>query len=178
MPATRAKLDTSRLMSYFAFQDRKPKAEKFHVEGEIFRDLGDSGQTQLSESPVISVGRHLVASDKKDAFVAKFKDVKGVLEDYAKPFVATGGWKEDENTEEWLLFIGWPMVQAHKDFAQSPSFTRYREILEFIAGFNVWQYHRIQCMATPAIRRSTSAANMCTRQAIATQYMLLTMAFF
>ena len=27
--------------------------------------------------------------------------------------------KDDEANEEWLLFIGWPAVQAHEDFSQS-----------------------------------------------------------
>lgn len=136
-----------KIMSHIAFEGQRPKAEKFHVEGEIFASSQEPNRIQLSDSPVISVGRHTVSSDNKEAFMAKFNEVKWVLQDYAKPYVVKGGWrieKDAEANEEWLLFIGWPTVQAHKDFAQSPNFSKYREISELVIGFDVWHYQKIQ----------------------------------
>ncbi|KAG7288880.1 hypothetical protein NEMBOFW57_005240 [Staphylotrichum longicolle] len=75
----------------------------WHVEGEIFgggggeeegggtrgRSGGDGpareGVVPLLQSPVISVGRMFVAREKREAFAAKFEEVKGILEEYARP---------------------------------------------------------------------------------------------
>lgn len=136
-----------KIMAHIAFEDQRPKAEKFHVEGDIFNVLQEPDQIQLLDSPVISVGRHIVSLENKEAFMAKFNEVKWVLEGHAKPYVVKGGWrmeKDDETKEEWLLFIGWPNIEAHKDFAQSPNFSKYRQISELVTGFDVWHYQRIQ----------------------------------
>lgn len=81
--------------------------------------------------------------EKKDAFVAKFGEVKGLLEEYTKPYPVVGGWRiEDESIdgverEEWDLFAGFESVDQHRAFAKTEAFARYQEIMGFVEGVEV-----------------------------------------
>jgi hypothetical protein len=62
----------------------------------------------VSTAPAISYIRHLVTREKKAGFIEEFNEVRGLLEDFTKPYGVVGGWrieKEDEKREEWVLFF-------------------------------------------------------------------------
>ena len=83
-------------------------AETFNVEGEMFRYPLIVWQREPLDSPVISVARHRVASDKKDEFMDKFRKVSGILHRWARARFILGGWrleKENNTKEEWVLFV-------------------------------------------------------------------------
>jgi len=111
----------------------------WHLDADIFSG-GDEGDKSVFTAPVISLNRHFVPGDKKAGFVKKFDEAKGLLEDFTTPYQVVGGWrmeKEEEGKEEWCLFSGFESVEKHHEFAKTEGFARYREIVEFVEGFEV-----------------------------------------
>jgi len=114
------------------------KMQMWHLNEDVFEV--PSGTEWPFAARVISCDRHFIPKDKKSGFVEKFNDVRGLLEDYTKPYGVVGGWrieKEDVETEEWVLFSGFESVDNHMEFAKTEGFTKYREILGFVSGFEL-----------------------------------------
>ena len=117
----------------------------FHLDAEIFTPAAPEGYKHLVDSPVISIGRMYVSAEGKAAFAAKFDEVKGILEDFAKPYLVRGGWrvdKEDEGKEEFVMFVGWDAVEDHMAFAETPGFAKYSELRGFVTGADIKHYKR------------------------------------
>jgi quinol monooxygenase YgiN len=115
------------------------KMTMWHLDADIFSGVNE-GDKSVFTAPVISLNRHFVPKDKKAGFVKKFHEVKGLLEDFTAPYQVVGGWrieKEEEGKEEWCLFSGFESVENHHEFARTEGFARYREIVEFVEGFEL-----------------------------------------
>jgi quinol monooxygenase YgiN len=124
-----------------------------HVAGNIFglssSESGagsESGLIPLLESPVISIGRMFVKKANKEAFAARFEEVKGIAEEYARPHLVRYGWREDVEDgaeEEFVLVAGWESVEKHLAFAETEAFARYGQIREFVARVDLKHYKRL-----------------------------------
>ncbi|KAH6845501.1 hypothetical protein B0I37DRAFT_417031 [Chaetomium sp. MPI-CAGE-AT-0009] len=120
----------------------------FHVAGGIFggggAGVGGEGLGSLLESPVISVGRIFVKRGDRGGFEAKFEEVRGILEGYARPHLVRFGWREDvedgNEEDEFVLVCGWDSVDQHFAFAESEGFARYGELRELIARVDLKHY--------------------------------------
>jgi len=74
----------------------------YHLDADIF--ALEEGKKSVLEAETISLNRHFVPASKRDGFQEKFNGVKGLLDEYTKPFRVVGGWrieKESEEKEEW-----------------------------------------------------------------------------
>ena len=112
--------------------------EMWHLDHDVF--AVPSGSESVFTAPVINCNRHFVVKEKKLGFIEKLNQVKGLLEDFTKPYGVVGGWrieKDHEEKDEWVLFSGVASVENHMDFAKAEGFEKYREILGFISGFEV-----------------------------------------
>ncbi|KUI71489.1 hypothetical protein VM1G_07255 [Cytospora mali] len=131
-------------------KDGKSNGDMWFLERDVFMSASNeragSEEIGLLDSPVISFNHHFVAANGKEAFEQKSNEVKGLLEDFAKPFAVKGAWRtdlEDEPSDaEWDVVVGWPSVEKHMDFAKQESFAKYRELMGFITGFEVRHYRR------------------------------------
>jgi quinol monooxygenase YgiN len=115
------------------------KMTMWHLDADVFSGVNEEDKP-LFTAPVISLNRHFVPGDKKAGFVKKFDEVKGLLEDFTTPYQVVGGWrieKEEEGKDEWVLFSGFGSVENHHEFAKTEAFVRYREIVEFVGGFEL-----------------------------------------
>jgi heme-degrading monooxygenase HmoA len=115
------------------------KMTMWHLDADVFSGVNEEVKSVFT-APVISLNRHFVPRDKKAGFVKKFDEVKGLLEDFTTPYQVVGGWrieKEAEEKEEWVLFSGFGSVEKHHEFAKTEAFVRYREIVEFVEGFEL-----------------------------------------
>jgi hypothetical protein len=120
----------------------------------------------LSGAPVISIGRHTVAAERRSSFAETFGHVRHHLDEHVswkdKPI---GGWKKvdhkdsaggssaDANlnwkdSEEWILICPWKAVEEHQDFAKTPGFGEYRKIAEFVDEFDVKHARRLELNVT------------------------------
>lgn len=75
---------------HLAMEDGKPKGDMWFLEENVFTSTsnkrGESVEIGLLDSPIISFNRHFVAADGKEAFEQKFNRVRGLLEDFVRPF--------------------------------------------------------------------------------------------
>ncbi|KAE9366176.1 hypothetical protein N431DRAFT_91180 [Stipitochalara longipes BDJ] len=114
------------------------KMQMWHLDHDVF--TVPSGTEWVFTAPVISCNRHFVPKEKRPGFIEKFSQVRGLLEEYTKPYGVVGGWrieKEDGEKEEWVLFSGFESVENHMKFAKTEGFAKYREIVGFVSGFEV-----------------------------------------
>jgi quinol monooxygenase YgiN len=124
----------------------------WHLEGDIFALDPSSGLKSVFTAPTISCNRHFVPAEKKEGFVSKFEEVKGILEDYTKPFNVIGGWRiekekiDGKEREEWTLFSAFDSVDHHMAFATTEPFRKYREIVDFVEGFEVKHLKAIEVL--------------------------------
>ncbi|KAI0866040.1 hypothetical protein F4860DRAFT_509222 [Xylaria cubensis] len=114
------------------------KLEYFHLDTDALRPPVDAaaGEESLLRSPVVSVGRVQVPADKKDEFAKAWDNGIKILEDFAKPGVVRSGFrvqKSDPDTDELVFFVGWPSVEKHGEFGQSPHFADYAAPLRALA---------------------------------------------
>ncbi|KAI1733648.1 hypothetical protein F4680DRAFT_394447 [Xylaria scruposa] len=138
------KVSSAPLGAHFDFS----KLEYFHLDTDALRPVdAAAGQESLLRSPVVSVGRVQVPADKKDEFAKAWDNGKKILEDFAKPRVVRSGFrvqKSDPDTDELVFFVGWPSVEKHGEFGQSPHFADYATPLRALAkNLDVKQYQRI-----------------------------------
>jgi heme-degrading monooxygenase HmoA len=122
------------------------KMSMWHLDVDVF-DISRKENSWVFEAPVISCNRHFVAKDKKEGFKEKFNEVRYILEDFTKPYSVAGGWrieKESPEKEEWVLFSGFESVNHHMEFAKTEGFARYREIVDFVEGFEVRHLRAIE----------------------------------
>lgn len=125
------------------FLTGEKKITLWHLEGDMFAVDPSSGFKSVFTAPVISYNRHFVATDKKEEFVAKFQEVRGILEAYTEPLGVVGGWRiekeevDGKERDEWTLFSGFDSVDDHMAFAQTEPFMKYREIVAFVQSFEV-----------------------------------------
>ncbi|KAI1126389.1 hypothetical protein F5Y10DRAFT_213014 [Nemania abortiva] len=122
--------------------------EYFHLDTDALRPVdAAAGEESLLRSPVISVARVQVPADKKDEFAQAWANGKSILEDFVKPNVVRYGFrvqKSDPDTEEFIFFAGWPSIEKHGEFAQSPRFSEHAGPLFAIAkGLASKHYKRI-----------------------------------
>ncbi|CZR57917.1 uncharacterized protein PAC_07807 [Phialocephala subalpina] len=117
-------------------EDPGKKMQMYHLDVDVF-EKGE--ERSVFTAPTISCNRHFVPKDKREGFERKFGEVKGLLEKFTKPFQVVGGWRieESEDKEEWVLFSGFESVGHHMEFAKTEGFTKYREIVGFVEGFEV-----------------------------------------
>ncbi|KAI1092489.1 hypothetical protein F5B19DRAFT_202779 [Rostrohypoxylon terebratum] len=130
------------LKDYFQLE----KTYLFHYGVELFAP-GPNGETSLLKSPFFSVSRIAVAAEERGAFDKAWNEVKGVLEEFAKPYAAQAGWrveKEDDNLEEFVLGVGWPNVERHAEFATAKDSDKLSAALTpFIKNRDLAHYKRI-----------------------------------
>lgn len=92
-------------------------------------------------APTVSFGRLLVSKGKKDAFIQKFSEIKGICYEFSKPYQFLGaGWrieKESEEKEEWAQFGGWESVDHHMSFGETKGFEQFWEIVSIAEAFEV-----------------------------------------
>jgi hypothetical protein len=115
------------------------KMDMWHLDTEVFSGVNESDKSVFT-APVICLNRHFVPKDKKAGFIKKFDEVKGLLEDFTKPYQVVEGWrieKEAEEKEEWTLFLGFGSAENHHELAKTEGFASYREIVELVEGFEV-----------------------------------------
>lgn len=127
-------------------KERDGEAQAVSLGTELLGVSDEAELTPLVHSPVISIGRMFISVDKKDAFVNKFDEVRGIVGKYARPFEVRCAWrtnKEAESKEEFVMVAGWPAVEKHTEFASSPGFAKYLEIKEFVEGVDIKHYQRI-----------------------------------
>ncbi|KAL7625691.1 hypothetical protein AAE478_004912 [Parahypoxylon ruwenzoriense] len=127
---------------------RLEKTVFFHVDDvELFNTAGANGDVSLLESPVINLGRLIIAAEKRQAFDDNWNEVKGILEEFTKPNVVKGGWRiesEDQSLQEFVFACGWPRVERHTEFATTKGFQKYSSILlSFATNRDVKHYQRI-----------------------------------
>jgi len=96
------------------------------------------------DAPIISIGRHFVAKERKEEFETFFATVKQPVQEYVAPFGIACGWRmdlsdeqEDKGEEEWMLVAGWPAVEKHRDFSKTDMWERYSKIREITVGAEV-----------------------------------------
>jgi heme-degrading monooxygenase HmoA len=121
------------------------KMSLWHLDAESLT-LRVAGKNVL-EAPVISFNRHFVPSSKKEGFSRKFAEVNGLLEGFTEPFAVSGGWRIEKDTEEkdeWALFSGFESVDHHFQFAKTEDFIKYRDIVEFMEGFDLKHFKAIE----------------------------------
>lgn len=118
----------------------------FHLDdADIFSGPAPQGMILLTDSPVISVTRMVVGPEAKHLFSVKFEEVRGVLEDFARPYLVRGGWrvdKEAETKEEFVLICGWESLERHFEFAKDPRFNEYKKIPELVTGTDIKHFKR------------------------------------
>ncbi|CAJ2507459.1 Uu.00g086450.m01.CDS01 [Anthostomella pinea] len=124
------------------------KLEYFYLDGSVFAAAGNEAQeTPLLKSPVISVSRMTVASAEKEAFIEAWAGFKGSLETFAKPHVVQGGWRAqqaDQDTDEFVIFCGWPTVEKHLAFGSTEDFPKYGSpLLSLTQTRDAKHYHRV-----------------------------------
>ncbi|RWA13997.1 hypothetical protein EKO27_g1081 [Xylaria grammica] len=122
------------------------KLEYFHLDTDVLRPV-DAGEESLLWSPVVSIGRVQVPADKKAEFQKAWDNGKAILESFATPRVVRSSFrvqKADPDTDEFVFFVGWPTVEKHGEFGQSPRFAEYANPLRTIAkALDVKHYKRI-----------------------------------
>ncbi|KAL5404006.1 hypothetical protein PMIN03_009454 [Paraphaeosphaeria minitans] len=75
------------------------------------------------ESPIFSVGRHVMESEKRPDFETTFKNRRSGLEVHA-PGSINGGWRieKEPGREEFVLFTPWRDVDQHMALAKTKEF--------------------------------------------------------
>ncbi|KFA80354.1 hypothetical protein S40288_11739 [Stachybotrys chartarum IBT 40288] len=107
------------------------------------------GSTPPLQSPVISIGRFAIEKDSRARFDEEWENIKGILEDFAKPYSTTSGWAESGGLEtptrdEFIMIVGWPSVQRHMEFASTEGFAKYAAIIHgFMKEAEVKHYARL-----------------------------------
>ncbi|KAH8804639.1 hypothetical protein F5884DRAFT_680955 [Xylogone sp. PMI_703] len=117
-----------------------PSIILYHLETDVYDISEEADKKQVFEAPTISCNRHFVPAAKKEGFIKTFQEVKGLLQDFTNPFKVIGSWrieKESEDKEEWVLFSGFNSVEHHYEFPKTEEFAKYREIVNFVDGFEV-----------------------------------------
>ncbi|KAI0112652.1 hypothetical protein F4776DRAFT_344561 [Hypoxylon sp. NC0597] len=113
----------------------------------LFNSSGVPGEISLLESPVISVGRITILAEKRQEFEKQWEEVKGLLEDFAKPYVVKLAWRiemTEPSLEEFVLTCGWPSVERHKEWAKDPNFEKYASaLLPFAQSQDIKHYQRV-----------------------------------
>ncbi len=128
----------------------------WHVEGDLFGGGEDGaggdgaeeegvGGSPLLQSPVISVSRIFVAREKREAFAARFGEVKGILEGYAGGSeLVRYGWRDDGDEgveeDEFVLVCGWESIEKHFGFPECPRFAEFDTIQELISRVDLNHY--------------------------------------
>ena len=134
--------DNQQLLELFkddVLTEGEKKMQMWHLDGDLFNGVNE-WQMHVLEAPTISCNRHFVPTEKKEGFQTKFEEVRGLLEDFTKPYKVVGGWrieKDSEEEEEWALFSGFQSVNNHMEFAKTEGFAKYRELVDFVKGFEV-----------------------------------------
>ncbi|TAQ85622.1 hypothetical protein B7494_g6058 [Chlorociboria aeruginascens] len=126
------------------------KMQMWHLDADIFGPDNSDSDKPVLMAPVVSCNRHFVSAEKREAFRQKFAEVRGLLADFTQPYHVVGGWRiekeldgQGQEREEWVLFSGFKSVDAHMGFAKTEEFTKYKEILEFLEGFDIKHLKRI-----------------------------------
>ena len=118
------------------------KMQMWHLDTDIFC-MPNEEKKSVFTAPTISCNRHFVDKEKKEGFVEKFEEVKGLLEDFTGSYGVVGGWRiekemlEGKERAEWALFSGFDSVEHHHEFAKTERFVKYREIVGFVEGLEV-----------------------------------------
>ncbi|RDW64826.1 hypothetical protein BP6252_10477 [Coleophoma cylindrospora] len=120
----------------------------WHLEADILKT--SEGKQPILDAPTISCNRHFVPSEKRAGFSEKMAEVKPLLEGYTRPYDVQGGWRIEKEVvqgnerDEWVLFSGFEDVDHHMAFAKTDEFAKYREIVEFVEGFEVKHLKRLR----------------------------------
>lgn len=118
----------------------------FHVGADIFDDSAPSGSVPLLQSPVISLARMSVAPENKQAFAARFAEVKGILEQHVSPFLVRFGWREEleaeAKEEEFVVVCGGESIDSHLKFSTNPVWSQDSQIVRLTVRVDVRHYKR------------------------------------
>jgi len=125
----------------------------FHLQGPVFGPppchKGRPKKNKvisLLESPIVSTTRAFVRADQKKAFQKKWDQVGHLVVKFAKPYQCTTSWRIDKASpeqEEFFLACGWPSVQRHVEFVQTPEFLKYNQLSTVSTGIDNKHYRRL-----------------------------------
>ncbi|KAK3360061.1 hypothetical protein B0T25DRAFT_118810 [Lasiosphaeria hispida] len=138
----------AKLMAEYLTMEGPGDFALLHVEGDLFASTATpapGGAIDLLDSPVLSVEHLSIGGGKKEALISKFSEVRGILEEFAGQYAVSSGWREDieaEGKEEFVVISGWESVEKHQEFAQSPGFAKYNEIMQLVAKADAKHYNK------------------------------------
>ncbi|EAA32125.1 hypothetical protein GE21DRAFT_7201 [Neurospora crassa] len=120
----------------------------FHLDTNIF---GNNQATTakdviaLLDSPVISVERFLVDTEKKESFAATLQKVEASMEKVVHPHLVRSGRSVDRETggEEFVLVSGWSCVESHtQEFVASSQSFLYSQLAGIASSVETQHYRR------------------------------------
>ncbi|KAI1135725.1 hypothetical protein F5Y05DRAFT_169692 [Hypoxylon sp. FL0543] len=113
------------------------KTSVAHIENVwLFKSSGAPGEITLLDSPIVSVARISVPTENRPKFEKNWGDVKGLLENFAKPYAVRSGWrveKVDPGLEEFVITAGWESIERHEAWSKDPNFKTYISALQPLA---------------------------------------------
>lgn len=98
-------------------------------------------------APLVALGRHFVAKDKKAIFEQKYNELKGFIEKGTEPYLFTGGWiveKEGQEQEEFVILSGWQDQKHHDDFAKTEDCKKAQELVNYLEGYELSFLKRVE----------------------------------
>ncbi|KAL2760486.1 hypothetical protein ACRALDRAFT_1078813 [Sodiomyces alcalophilus JCM 7366] len=123
---------------FFDISDTRP-VTNFHVNAEIFTKV-NANQKSAIAAPVLSVGRLGVPADKKAAFQAAYESVRPVVEAVSGTYPLQGGWKIENDGDEFIVVGGWDSIEQHGAIGSNP---KWKELEAFVTSWNFAHYKRI-----------------------------------
>ncbi|KAI1391487.1 uncharacterized protein F4822DRAFT_187183 [Hypoxylon trugodes] len=118
-----------------------------HLENvELFKTSGAEGEISLLHSPVISVGKLTIPTEKRRSFEQGWSEAKDVLEKFVKPHLVRDGWrieKEEPGLEEYVFACGWPSLEKSAEFATSQDFQKYSPVIFSTQARDIKHYQRV-----------------------------------
>jgi hypothetical protein len=122
------------------------KTALLYLEGAVFAPPPSSATISLLQSPVVSIGRCLVATEHRTDFSRSRESIKGLLDDFAEPHLVRDTWKAETpgGEQEFVFLCGWPTVEKHMEFAKTDAFPTYLEAHQKLTkGLDVKHYRRV-----------------------------------
>ena len=106
----------------------------FHVDPVVLPEVDDeSAASSPLSSPILSIYRYSVKPTDKKLVAAKFDEVSNVLRKSDGKYDFKSGWrieKQDEGTEELLVFHGWTSIEEHEQFQASGDYAHFKSLAE------------------------------------------------
>ncbi|KAI0901616.1 hypothetical protein F4806DRAFT_6818 [Annulohypoxylon nitens] len=109
-----------------------------HIDGvKMLPKTEDEGFLSSLDAPVLVVTIWTVRSDNKTKFMEALGKVKGVLDEFVKPYRHRGGWKiekaDGEDIELYFMLGGSDSIEKSATFIQADDYDRYSQALSPLA---------------------------------------------